>query len=50
MGTAFDVLVNNAGEPSPKPILEISEAEFDRAIAVNLKSCFKLCSRLCARS
>jgi len=36
----LDVLVNNAGEPSPKPILEISEAEFDRAIAVNLKSCF----------
>jgi 3-oxoacyl-[acyl-carrier protein] reductase len=36
----LDVLVNNAGAPSPKPILEISEAEFDRAIAVNLKSCF----------
>jgi 3-oxoacyl-[acyl-carrier protein] reductase len=36
----LDVLVNNAGAPSPKPIIEISEAEFDRAIAVNLKSCF----------
>jgi 3-oxoacyl-[acyl-carrier protein] reductase len=36
----LDVLVNNAGAPSPKPILDISEAEFDRAIAVNLKSCF----------
>jgi 3-oxoacyl-[acyl-carrier protein] reductase len=36
----LDVLLNNAGAPSPKPILEISEAEFDRAIAVNLKSCF----------
>ena len=36
----LDVLVNNAGAPSPKPILENSEAEFDRTIAVNLKSCF----------
>src|SRR6516165_5430420 len=36
----LDVLLNNAGAPSPKPILEISEAEFDRAIAINLKSCF----------
>src|ERR1700726_5143019 len=34
------VLLNNAGAPNPKPILEISEAEFDRTIAVNLKSCF----------
>src|SRR5215472_9281140 len=36
----LDVLLNNAGMPSPKSILEISEAEFDRAISVNLKSCF----------
>jgi 3-oxoacyl-[acyl-carrier protein] reductase len=36
----LDVLVNNAGAPSPKPILEITEQEFDRTIAVNLKSCF----------
>lgn len=36
----LDVLVNNAGAPSPKPILDITEEEFDRAIAVNLKSCF----------
>jgi 3-oxoacyl-[acyl-carrier protein] reductase len=39
----IDVLLNNAGAPSPKPILEISEEEFDRAIAVNLKSCFNYC-------
>ena len=31
----LDVLLNNAGAPNPKPILEISEAEFDRTIAVN---------------
>ena len=36
----IDVLVNNAGGPNPKGILEITEAEFDRTIAVNLKSCF----------
>jgi 3-oxoacyl-[acyl-carrier protein] reductase len=36
----IDVLVNNAGASSPKRITEISEEEFDRAIAVNLKSCF----------
>jgi 3-oxoacyl-[acyl-carrier protein] reductase len=36
----FDVLLNNAGVSNPKPILEITEAEFDRTIAINLKSCF----------
>ncbi|MBN3838773.1 SDR family oxidoreductase [Burkholderia sp. Ac-20349] len=36
----IDVLVNNAGASAPKGIVEISEAEFDRSIAVNLKSCF----------
>jgi 3-oxoacyl-[acyl-carrier protein] reductase len=36
----LDVLLNNAGASNPKPILEISEAEFDRTIAINLKSCF----------
>ena len=35
-----DVLVNNAGRSQPKGLLEISEAEFDRTIAINLKSCF----------
>jgi 3-oxoacyl-[acyl-carrier protein] reductase len=36
----LDVLLNNAGAPNPKPILEINEDEFDRTISVNLKSCF----------
>jgi 3-oxoacyl-[acyl-carrier protein] reductase len=35
-----DFLLNNAGKAMPKGILEISEEEFDRAIAINLKSCF----------
>jgi 3-oxoacyl-[acyl-carrier protein] reductase len=36
----IDVLVNNAGRGNPRGITEITEAEFDRTIAVNLKSCF----------
>ena len=39
-----DVLVNNAGITMPKGPLETSEAEWDRVLAVNLKSVF-LCSR-----
>lgn len=38
-----DVLVNNAGISQPKTLLEISEAEYDRTIAVNLKSQFNWC-------
>jgi 3-oxoacyl-[acyl-carrier protein] reductase len=36
----IDALVNIAGRPMPKGILEIAEDEFDHTIAVNLKSCF----------
>ena len=36
----IDFLLNNAGKGNPAGILEITEAEFDRTIAVNLKSCF----------
>ncbi len=36
----IDVLVNNAGVSQPKPLLEITEEEYDRTIAINLKSCF----------
>ena len=35
-----DFLLNNAGKSMPKGILEIEEEEFDRTIAINLKSCF----------
>ena len=34
------MLLNNAGRAQPKGILDISEDEFDRTIAINLKSCF----------
>ena len=35
-----DFLLNNAGKSNPAGILDIAEDEFDRTIAVNLKSCF----------
>ncbi|MEP9398995.1 SDR family NAD(P)-dependent oxidoreductase [Mesorhizobium sp. KR2-14] len=35
-----DFLLNNAGRSAPVGILDISEEDFDRAIAINLKSCF----------
>jgi glucose 1-dehydrogenase len=37
---AIDILINNAGVTAPGDILEISEAEFDRVIRVNLKGAF----------
>lgn len=36
----IDALVNNAGKSNAKGILDCTEDEFDRTIAVNLKSCF----------
>ncbi len=38
-----DVLVNNAGVPQPKGLLEITEEEWDRTIAVDLKGAFNWC-------
>lgn len=41
----IDILVNNAGiGPSPKSITDISEKEWDKVLAVNLKGVF-LCSK-----
>ena len=36
----IDFLLNDAGASNAKGILDIKEEEFDRTIAVNLKSCF----------
>lgn len=36
----IDALVNNAGKSNPRSILDCPEEEFDRTIAINLKSCF----------
>lgn len=38
-----DVLVNNAGVSQPKGLVEITEEEWDRTIAVNLKGAFNWC-------
>jgi len=39
----IDILVNNAGVVLYKPIAEISEEEFDRIFAVNVKGTFLTC-------
>ena len=39
----IDVLVNNAGTPMPKGLLDIEEAEWDRTIDVHMKGCFNWC-------
>jgi len=43
----IDILVNNAGIYQPKPFLDLSEDDWDRTIAVNLKGQF-LCARRAA--
>jgi NAD(P)-dependent dehydrogenase (short-subunit alcohol dehydrogenase family) len=40
---ALDFLVNNAGIPLIKTVLDTSEEEWDRVMAVNLKSIFLAC-------
>jgi NAD(P)-dependent dehydrogenase (short-subunit alcohol dehydrogenase family) len=37
---AFDVLVNNAGTNRPKPMTEVSEADYDAVLDLNVKSSF----------
>ena len=44
----LDILVNNAGVQTWKPLLDLTEAEWDRTIATNLKGCF-LCSQRAAQ-
>ena len=38
-----DILVNNAGITMPKGLLETSEAEWDRVLAINLRGVFLCC-------
>ena len=45
---SLDILVNNAGAQVWKPMIEVTEEEWDRVIATNLKGCF-LCTQLAAR-
>lgn len=44
----IDILVNNAGVQTWKPLLELTEAEWDRVIDTNLKGAF-LCTQAAAR-
>jgi NAD(P)-dependent dehydrogenase (short-subunit alcohol dehydrogenase family) len=37
---AFEVLVNNAGTNRPKPITEVTEADYDAVLGLNLRSAF----------
>lgn len=37
---AFDVLINNAGTNRPKPMQDVTEAEYDAVLNLNLKSAF----------
>jgi NAD(P)-dependent dehydrogenase (short-subunit alcohol dehydrogenase family) len=48
VGPALDILVNNAGVQTWKPLLELTEAEWDRVIDTNLKGTF-LCTQHAAR-
>jgi 3-oxoacyl-[acyl-carrier protein] reductase len=43
----LDILVNNAGVQTWKPLLELTEPEWDRVLATNLKGCF-LCTQRAA--
>src|SRR5262249_35006024 len=44
----LDLLVNNAGVQTWSPLLELSEADWDRTIRTNLKGCF-LCTQQAGR-
>jgi NAD(P)-dependent dehydrogenase (short-subunit alcohol dehydrogenase family) len=45
----LDILVNNAGIETSAPFLDLTEEEFDRVLAVDLKGVF-LCSQAAAKS
>jgi NAD(P)-dependent dehydrogenase (short-subunit alcohol dehydrogenase family) len=45
----LDLLVNNAGVQTWKPLLEVTEEEWDLVVDTNLKGCF-LCTQQAARS
>jgi NAD(P)-dependent dehydrogenase (short-subunit alcohol dehydrogenase family) len=45
---AFQVLVNNAGTNRPMPVLEVTEADYDAVLDLNLKSAFFV-AQACAR-
>ena len=42
----LDILVNNAGIPMTRPAVEITRAEWDAALAVNLSGTFFMCQQM----
>lgn len=42
-----DILVNNAGVTRDKLLLQMTEEDFDRVLAVNLKGAFNTCKAVC---
>lgn len=46
---AFQILVNNAGTNRPKPMTEVSEADYDAVLGLNLKSAFFV-AQACVRA
>src|SRR5215470_5387473 len=44
-----DVLINNAGTARPQPFLQITPAEWDRILAVNLRGMFLVARAVAAR-
>jgi NAD(P)-dependent dehydrogenase (short-subunit alcohol dehydrogenase family) len=47
-GGQLDILVNNAGVEFPQPVFEISEADWDKTLDINLKGAW-LCSQAAAK-
>jgi NAD(P)-dependent dehydrogenase (short-subunit alcohol dehydrogenase family) len=45
---SVDILVNNAGISNPKPVLDLTEADWDQTLGINTKSVF-LCSQAVAK-
>jgi NAD(P)-dependent dehydrogenase (short-subunit alcohol dehydrogenase family) len=46
--SAFDILVNNAGTNRPKPMQDVTEADYDAVLDLNVKSAFFV-AQACAR-
>jgi NAD(P)-dependent dehydrogenase (short-subunit alcohol dehydrogenase family) len=46
---AFDILINNAGTNRPKPFAEVTEADYDAVLGLNLKAAFFVAQRCVER-
>ncbi len=45
----FDILVNNAGTNRPKPVLEVTEDDYDAVLDLNLRAAFFVAQSVAAR-